>query len=167
MNTLRHGAIAAALAFAATGLAFAKAAPQFADPATMTDDEKATVQLLHDFTACTYKVRAENRKMLVAARAQADEIASARSAAAEDASRKAMREAGIPESKHNDVLNVMKSYDSDLILYTLMDAISKDPMKTCLAEMKLDAPGAQEDLEDRLDSIAKKYGRAVLEPKNQ
>lgn len=165
MNTLKHGTIAAALAFATTGLAFANETPKLADPATMTDDEKATVQLLNDFRACGVKVADENRKIRDAAEEKASIAAKARNEAAQEETRKAMLAAGISEDHIGAILGAMLSQDQGLLAGALAASSYKDPQEICLKEAKIDTPEAANAMNEKLRAIARKYGSDVLAPK--
>ncbi len=165
MNTLKNGAIAAALAFATTGLAFANETPKLADPGTMTDDEKTTVRMLHDFRACGMKVTDENRKIREAAEEKTAIAARVRNDAAQEKTRKALLAAGISEKNMDAILGSMLAQDQGLLAEALAESSYKDPQEICLKEVKLDDPEAANAVNEKLRAIAKKYGNDVLTPK--
>lgn len=162
MNTLKHGVIAASLAFA-TSLALGNENPKLADPATMTDDEKATVQLLNDYRACTRQGIKENAAKAPEIEAKADEIAAARSDAAAQATREAAIKIGMLPEHAEHLIEAMKGTDAHTIRMALLSLLP-DPGETCLKKLNIDDPNAADK---KLGAIIEKYGRDVLAPKLQ
>jgi hypothetical protein len=148
--------LAAALMIAIGGTALAE---PFADPSTMTTDEKAAIQLLKDFRVCVRKVTDRNNLHKPEMEKQARQISAARNAAAEAATREAASKAGLNQDQVDSLLGLFAMEDVELANFGLNISLLPDPAKSCLKNMGIkDSDAAQK----KIDDLRKKYGPAIV-----
>lgn len=144
MNQLRRLAGIFALSFSASAIA-ADAPQAYADPATMSTDEKQTLALTVNWRDCT----ARKAKELDA---KAAEISALRSAAAADVTRKALTDIGWTPHDAQRMVDALKDRDERSLSFVLTAKTDIDG--ACFSELKI----SQEDLITRLGNVRNKYG---------
>ena len=162
-----------AAAIAGTTLSAAAAQAQSAPP-SLTTDEKAAINLLHDFYACReakapafaiaydeYKTQRDAQRD--AADATAAIIANARDAASRSATIGAAVGTGMSQADAEKLADELLEMDREEISYELRDSMErpKRPESTydsCMREVVSDADA----LQARLDAVIDKYGVDII-----